>query len=171
MAKIKKNSQIDDYSLLDFFYPVGTIYHTTDDNFNPNKFWGGTWKKIENRFLYGTKNEEKSGTTGGEEKHTLTIEEIPSHRHGLPAFVSGDTNYGNGNFIMNWGYQGQYYQDPYWYPRTTSTDSEGGGHITTICHLMSPFISGKELLRNHFNRLLSYKKRKTFNERSLLWLM
>lgn len=127
MAKIKKNSQIDDYSLLDFFYPVGTIYHTTDDNFNPNKFWGGTWKKIENRFLYGTKSGENSGTTGGEEKHTLAVEEMPIHNHGLNAFVSGDTNYGNGDFVVNWGYQGQYYQDPYWYPRLGGTNSEGGG--------------------------------------------
>ena len=29
--------------LVDMFYPVGTIYQTTDANFNPNASFGGTW--------------------------------------------------------------------------------------------------------------------------------
>ena len=29
--------------LVDMFYPVGTIYQTTDANFNPNVSFGGTW--------------------------------------------------------------------------------------------------------------------------------
>ena len=29
--------------LLDVFYPVGCFFETTDENFNPNVSWGGTW--------------------------------------------------------------------------------------------------------------------------------
>ena len=29
--------------LLDFIYPVGTYYETSDTSFNPNTVWGGTW--------------------------------------------------------------------------------------------------------------------------------
>ena len=29
--------------LLNFFYPVGSYYETSDATFNPNTAWGGTW--------------------------------------------------------------------------------------------------------------------------------
>lgn len=31
-------------SLIDLFYPVGSYYETSDENFNPNVTWGGTWE-------------------------------------------------------------------------------------------------------------------------------
>lgn len=80
-------------SLLDIFYPVGSYYETSDDNFDPNKSWGGTWTrdtqglvtvgaydegttKPGNDRLYITQ-----GLTQGEVEHTLTIDEMPSHNH------------------------------------------------------------------------------------------
>lgn len=30
-------------NLVDFFYPVGSYYETSDTTFNPNTAWGGTW--------------------------------------------------------------------------------------------------------------------------------
>lgn len=30
-------------SILDLFYPVGSYYETSDESFNPNTTWGGTW--------------------------------------------------------------------------------------------------------------------------------
>lgn len=50
--------------LLDMFYPVGSIYQTVDDGFNPNTRWGGTWELIEEgRFLQAT----ETSQTGGDE--------------------------------------------------------------------------------------------------------
>ena len=40
--------------LLDFdtIYPVGSVYLTIDDNFDPNEKFGGSWSRIEDgRFL------------------------------------------------------------------------------------------------------------------------
>ena len=37
------NEKID--HMLDFFYPVGTYYETSNKNFNPNITWGGTWEQ------------------------------------------------------------------------------------------------------------------------------
>lgn len=34
-----QNSDIDYSELLDFFYPVGSFYETTDTKFNPNESW------------------------------------------------------------------------------------------------------------------------------------
>lgn len=47
--------------LIDTLYPVGSCYETTDENFDPNNSWGGTWVKyatdlIERRKLMWTNN-------------------------------------------------------------------------------------------------------------------
>ena len=51
-------------TLLDMFYPVGTIYQTLSVTFNPNTAWGGTWVKIEEgRFLQATETSTDVGNT------------------------------------------------------------------------------------------------------------
>lgn len=51
-------------TLLDMFYPVGTIYQTLSVTFNPNTAWGGTWVKIEEgRFLQATETSTDVGDT------------------------------------------------------------------------------------------------------------
>lgn len=43
--------------------------------------YGGTWEKIEGRFILGASSIYSVGSTGGEATHTLTENEMPSHRH------------------------------------------------------------------------------------------
>lgn len=63
-------------------YPVGSIYISTSSTFNPQTAWGGTWKKTaDGRCLIGANGTYTLGSTGGEESHTLTVEEMPNHRH------------------------------------------------------------------------------------------
>lgn len=73
MAQLSKNTTIGGKSLLDYIYPVGTIYHTEDDSFNPSEYWGGVWEKLKGVFILGADdtNRTESGLTGGEETHTL----------------------------------------------------------------------------------------------------
>lgn len=75
-------------SVLDFFYPVGTIYTTEDKNFNPSTRWGGTWELIKDRMIIGAGNSYAVKSTGGNSSHahttgghTLTVNEMPSHNH------------------------------------------------------------------------------------------
>lgn len=77
-------AKIDTPSLVDFFYPVGTYYETSDTSFNPNTAWGGTWvEDTAGRVLVAmdTGTFTTVGATGGEETHTLITSEIPRHRH------------------------------------------------------------------------------------------
>ncbi len=46
-----------------------------------NLYGGIRWELIQGRFLLGKSDEHPIGTTGGEEKHTLTEEEMPTHKH------------------------------------------------------------------------------------------
>ena len=64
-------------NLMDIVYPVGTVFHSFS-NISPATRFGGTWEQITEKFLYGSTS---SGDTGGENTHTLTISEMPSHNH------------------------------------------------------------------------------------------
>lgn len=75
------------------FYPVGSIYLSVV-NINPSTYFGGEWEQIENVFLLGCSSKYIAGTTGGEETHTLTVEEMPSHNHRL-SFGQGNNSAGN----------------------------------------------------------------------------
>lgn len=63
-------------------YPIGSIYISTNSNFNPNTIWGGTWvKTAKGRCLIGANDTYPLGSTGGEEAHYLTGNEMPPHGH------------------------------------------------------------------------------------------
>lgn len=77
-------------SILDAVYPVGAIYMSVNNTSPETLFGGGTWERIQGRFLVGAGSNGASGnqalnvnagTTGGETNHTLTTSEMPSHRH------------------------------------------------------------------------------------------
>jgi microcystin-dependent protein len=75
----------------DLVYPIGSIYLSVK-NVNPSKYFGGTWTAWgSGRVPVGVdSNQTEFSTvekTGGEKKHTLTINEIPSHNHNLPGRV------------------------------------------------------------------------------------
>lgn len=67
-------------------YPVGSIYISVNST-NPSTYFGGTWERIQDTFLLAAGSTYSAGSTGGEATHTLTVSEMPSHRHTL-----GSTN-------------------------------------------------------------------------------
>ena len=64
-------------SILDFIYPVGSIYMSVNSA-DPGSLIGGTWERIKDRFLLSAGDTYAAGTTGGSAKATL-----PSHTHTL----------------------------------------------------------------------------------------
>lgn len=62
-------------------YPVNSIYISYSHT-SPAELFGGTWTRIESRFLWGCSSSETIGKTAGAKTHTLTVDEMPSHRHG-----------------------------------------------------------------------------------------
>ena len=65
---------------VDFIYPIGSIYMSVNST-NPGTLFGGTWSQLKDRFLLGCGNSYANGATGGEASHTLSVSEMPSHRH------------------------------------------------------------------------------------------
>lgn len=87
---------------IDVIFPVGTSYITNNPSFNPNTAWGGTWvKDCEGQTIVGQKeNDSDFGTLDdvvGEKTHTLTIDEMPSHKHDINYASSSG---GNGSGLV-----------------------------------------------------------------------
>lgn len=72
-------------NVFDFIYPIGSIIYNEDENFDPNTVFGGTWKKIKGKMVFGCDDADDDFSTlkktGGSKTHTQTIDEMPRHNH------------------------------------------------------------------------------------------
>lgn len=66
-------------------YPVGSIYQSVLPT-DPSELFGGTWQQIKDVFMMAAGDKYAAGSTGGEAQHTLTVEEMPKHRHTANAY-------------------------------------------------------------------------------------
>lgn len=74
------NGAVKTADLLNKVYPVGAIY-MSENNVSPASFLGGGWVQIKDLFLLGCGDKHAVREMGGEESHTLTIQEMPKHGH------------------------------------------------------------------------------------------
>lgn len=110
------------YKLNAKIYPVGSIFIWSGKNNSvvgaPNlsnspdlssvdkmsAYFGGTWVQISSRFLYGCGGDEQDGDVGGKQTVTLTANNIPSHRHTIPALRgSAEENGGHSHYLRGYG--------------------------------------------------------------------
>nr|DAG58183.1 MAG TPA: baseplate wedge protein [Caudoviricetes sp.] len=99
MASVKSLT-IGGKTIFDLVYPVGSIYETDNEGFDPNTSFGGTWERIKGKVIVGVDKADGAfdtvGKTGGEKNHTLIESELPQ--------ISGDLQFHgseNGSHIYN----------------------------------------------------------------------
>ena len=96
---------LDDYSfIVDFIYPVGSIFLSFENTNPSSRFIGTTWiQTADGHFLggVGTGTDINSitkslsaGENDGEYEHTLTIDELPPHQHNV---LGRNENFGRTN--------------------------------------------------------------------------
>lgn len=96
-TEIKTDIGVDVSSLVDLFYPIGSIYMSTNQTDDPQSRFSGTyWLPIYDRFLLAAGSTYKAGSTGGEATHTLTAVEMPTHRHSI-YYPNAGGPYGDAN--------------------------------------------------------------------------
>lgn len=84
------NVTVGNKLLIDLIYPVGSIYMSTN-SVSPQTFFGGTWERIQDRFLLAAGATYTAGGTGGSATHTLTANEMPNHYHVLKVATATST--------------------------------------------------------------------------------
>lgn len=82
MRNLKEYTALLIKSVRLFSWPVGSIYTSTKP-IDPHELFGGTWEPIQDTFLWCCGPKHAAGTTGGEETHKLTNEEMPAHTHNI----------------------------------------------------------------------------------------
>lgn len=124
LAELKGDIGVDTATLVDLFYPIGSIYMSTDTTNPQSRFTGTYWLPIYNRFLLGAGDTYKAGTMGGEATHTLTKSEIPSHYH--DEYLGND----GGSDSAPSGYSGwpniAYTSNKTWWATGSKTSAAGG---------------------------------------------
>lgn len=108
--------------LLDVVYPVGSIYMSANST-SPATLFGGTWERIQDRFLLAAGSTYAAGSTGGASAVTLTTDQIPSHSHSISSAIGWPVNANAAEHLVeNWGHSA-------WpkVPQITSTGNAGGG--------------------------------------------
>lgn len=95
--------EIHGKKLIDYIYPIGSIYMSVNAT-SPANLFGGSWTQLKDRFLLGAGSAYTVGSTGGAATHKLTVAEMPKHAHDTP-FFNNMTNNGEGksDFIGVYG--------------------------------------------------------------------
>ena len=122
ISKIKIEFKKD---LLEKVYPIGSYYWSSSD-ISPQTLFGGIWTKIKGRFLFASDGNHSVGYEGGEEKHYLSIDEMPSHSHDYKKFRYDETSHcpgGSNSYKEYYPYSNKDYD----YLENSSTTSEGQG--------------------------------------------
>ena len=89
--------RVGNKTLVDLLYPIGAIYLSTVET-NPAVLFGGSWQAIEDRFLLAAGSDYAALSTGGAKSHTLTVSEMPSHRHIISVDSGGEHSHHIDNY-------------------------------------------------------------------------
>lgn len=63
-------------------HPIGSFYQSTIPT-SPSQLFGGAWERVTGQFLFAADESHPAGSTGGEENHASTIDEMAAHTHSL----------------------------------------------------------------------------------------
>lgn len=75
-------------------------FWASNDSTSPASFIGGTWERIEGKFIMGASDAYPAGSTGGSATHTQTIAEMPEHFHGYGNQHNGTAHFGQWQFYI-----------------------------------------------------------------------
>lgn len=69
-------------------------FWASNDPTSPASFIGGTWERIEGKFIMGASDTYPAGSTGGSAEHTQAANEVGLHSHPIVAPTYGQVLYG-----------------------------------------------------------------------------
>lgn len=81
-------------------YPVGSIYQSVNTT-SPASLFGGSWEKIEGRFLLGSSSEYDLGDTGGASEFKQTWSQLGQHNHAIYSKDSSPTAHSTNKTVFD----------------------------------------------------------------------
>lgn len=99
---VTRDALVTNAQIVDLIYPVGSIYMSVNST-SPATLFGGTWERIQDRFLLAAGPTYAAGGMDGEATHTLTVDELPDHRHAFTTDSAGDHTHSLDRVLGNSG--------------------------------------------------------------------
>ena len=134
--------------ILRAMYPVGYVYESTSETNPLADIPNTTWRKIEGVFLFACDQDHPAGTTGGEETHTLTLNEMPSHTHAINdhthSFTIESQTTGEFTFTHDHSYRGSGYKG-----QTLRDDKVGATNTKTAIDMSQSYRSASSGIHTH----------------------
>ena len=137
-------------------FPIGSIYINVN-TINPGTIFGGTWEQIEDKFLLCSGSTYENGTAGGSathvhgtQEHTLTIDEIPSHKHTINRMswaASKPSGYGSSVYLWAYDTSDIYPVSESYFNNTGGSGSHSHGN-TTSTSTLPPYLAVTVWKRN-----------------------
>lgn len=123
-------------------HPVGSLYISKNPT-SPAELYGGTWERIEGKFVMAASDTYPAGSTGGSATHTQTLEEGFPHSHRFLQSGSSSINKTvqmgrDGEFIDADRYISVGKGVDYFYNYLISIETAGGGQPMDI---LNPYYS------------------------------
>lgn len=115
--------QVQKLGIFDLIYPVGSLYMSVND-VSPATLFGGTWERIEDRFILAAGSTYGAGEMGGAASASFTID---AHKHSI-------TTYNNVKFVAAAVTSGSYD-----IPITGTTNGAGG--VTKNISTLPPYLA------------------------------
>ena len=103
-----KTLKVGGKTLLDLIHPVGSLYWSSDPT-DPATLFGGTWKRIKDRFILAAGDTYNAEATGGAATVKLTADQLPklSSTINFRPWGSGSPYVGVSGIVSNYGSIGQ----------------------------------------------------------------
>ncbi len=83
-------------TLLDYTHPVGEVYTTTNESFNPNSYWGGTWEKLTADAYFKIVTSNAGQLDGTSSEHKIPLSSMPKHNHATQGYIRTHHNIADG---------------------------------------------------------------------------
>jgi microcystin-dependent protein len=107
-------------------FPVGSIVQYASASIDPNTLIGGTWERIQGRFLFAADESHEIGSTGGSETVALTTEQMPRHNHYVISMNKGTTSPDYQHTVARYDRENTSWDDCHYQLNGNSNDANGG---------------------------------------------
>jgi len=107
-------------------FPVGSIVQYASASIDPNTLIGGTWERIQGRFLFAADDSHTIGTTGGSETVALTTAQMPRHNHYVINLAKGTTSPDYQHTVARYDRENTSWDDCHYQLNGNSNEANGG---------------------------------------------
>lgn len=108
---------------VDLIYPIGSYYFTSNGDFKPSDYFGGTWEQITSDAYIKIVSTNGGALGGTSSDHKIPIESMPSHTHRIKSGYDDIGSYTTDSYrYQYWGGKNNG-----WKNGDLGTDAAGGG--------------------------------------------